>query len=171
MPMYAMLSTLGPDGWETLRQHPERILAVKAEVEAMGLKVHAQYALMGQYDFLNMIEAPDEQSMAKAAITLAARGLVRIDARRSGRYWTHHVPRRRSSRRSSSSNSTGRIDPSDRRRTLYCGSGTSVTRSTTSKPRVHAASKRERTSTRVPGRTPAWYDRHTVWQAPPRSGW
>src|SRR3954464_56392 len=77
MPMYAMLSTLGPDGWETLRQHPERILAVKAEVEAMGLKVHAQYALMGQYDFLNMIEAPDAQSMAKAAITLAARGTMR----------------------------------------------------------------------------------------------
>ena len=43
----------------------------------MGLKVHAQYALMGQYDFLNMIEAPDEQSMAKAAITLAARGTMR----------------------------------------------------------------------------------------------
>ena len=62
--MYAMLSTLGPDGWETLRQHPERILAVKAEVEAMGLTVHAQYALMGQYDFLNMIEAADELTMA-----------------------------------------------------------------------------------------------------------
>ena len=77
VPMYAMLSTLGPDGWETLRQHPERILAVKAEVEAMGLTVHAQYALMGQYDFLNMIEAPDEQTMAKAAIMLAARGTMR----------------------------------------------------------------------------------------------
>ena len=75
--MYAMLSTLGPDGWETLRQHPERILAVRSEVEALGLKVHAQYALMGQYDFLNLIEAPDEQTMAKAAIMLAARGTMR----------------------------------------------------------------------------------------------
>jgi uncharacterized protein with GYD domain len=77
VPMYAMLSTLGPDGWETLRQHPERILAVRSEVEALGLKVHAQYALMGQYDFLNLIEAPDEQTMAKAAIMLAARGTMR----------------------------------------------------------------------------------------------
>jgi uncharacterized protein with GYD domain len=77
VPMYAMLSTLGPDGWETLRQHPERILAVRGEVEALGLKVHAQYALMGQYDFLNLIEAPDEQTMAKAAIMLAARGTMR----------------------------------------------------------------------------------------------
>jgi uncharacterized protein with GYD domain len=77
MPMYAMLSTLGPDGWETLREKPDRILAVRDEVEALGLKVHAQYALMGQYDFLNLIEAPDEQTMAKAAIMLAARGTMR----------------------------------------------------------------------------------------------
>ena len=77
MPMYAMLSTLGPDGWETLRQHPDRILAVRSEVEALGLKVHAQYALMGQYDFLNILEAPDEETMAKAAIMLASRGTMR----------------------------------------------------------------------------------------------
>jgi uncharacterized protein with GYD domain len=75
--MYAMLSTLGPNGWETLQEHPERLLAVKAEVEAMGLKVHAQYALMGQYDFLNLIEAPDEKAMAKCAIMLASRGTMR----------------------------------------------------------------------------------------------
>ena len=77
MPMYAMLSTLGPDGWETVRQKPERIRQVTAEVEALGLKVHAQYALMGQYDFLNIIEAPDEEAMANAAIMLAARGTMR----------------------------------------------------------------------------------------------
>lgn len=72
-----MLTTLGPDGWETLREKPERILRVREEVEALGLKVVAQYALMGQYDFLNVIEAPDEQTMAKAAIMLAARGTMR----------------------------------------------------------------------------------------------
>jgi uncharacterized protein with GYD domain len=72
-----MLTTLGPDGWETLRQNPERIRQVKAEVEATGLTVVAQYALLGQYDFLNIIEAPDERAMAKAAIMLAARGTMR----------------------------------------------------------------------------------------------
>jgi uncharacterized protein with GYD domain len=77
MPAYAMLTTLGPDGWETLRQNPDRINAVREEVEALGLTVVAQYALMGQYDFLNIIEAPDEQAMAKAAIMLAARGTMR----------------------------------------------------------------------------------------------
>jgi uncharacterized protein with GYD domain len=77
MPMYAMLSTLGPDGWETLRERPERIREVAGEVEALGLTVHAQYALMGQYDFLNILEAPDDETMAKAAISLAARGTMR----------------------------------------------------------------------------------------------
>lgn len=72
-----MLTTLGPDGWETLRQNPDRIRQVRTEVEALGLKVLAQYALMGQYDFLNIIEAPDEKAMAKAAIMLAARGTMR----------------------------------------------------------------------------------------------
>ena len=75
--MYAMLSTLGPGGWETLRERPERIREVSAEVEALGLTVHAQYGLMGQYDFLNIIEAPDDETMAKAAIMLAARGTMR----------------------------------------------------------------------------------------------
>jgi uncharacterized protein with GYD domain len=77
VPLYAMLSTLGPDGWETVRANPDRIMAVRAEVEALGLKVHAQYALMGQYDFLSVIEAPDEKAMANAAIMLAARGTMR----------------------------------------------------------------------------------------------
>ncbi len=77
MPTYAMLSTIGPDGWATIRENPDRIQAVKEEVESFGLKVVAQYALMGQYDFLNVIEAPDEQTMAKAAVDLAARGTMR----------------------------------------------------------------------------------------------
>lgn len=77
MPTYAMLSTLGPGGWATLREKPERLRAVTKEVEAMGLTVVAQYALLGQWDFLNIIEAPDEATMAKAAVALAARGTMR----------------------------------------------------------------------------------------------
>ena len=74
---YMMLTTLGPDGWATVRENPERIREVTHEFEAMGLKVVAQYALMGQWDFLNVIEAPDEATLAKAAINLAARGTMR----------------------------------------------------------------------------------------------
>jgi uncharacterized protein with GYD domain len=72
-----MLTTLGPDGWATVRENPERIRQVTSEVESMGLKVVAQYALLGQWDFLNIIEAPDEATLAKAAISLAARGTMR----------------------------------------------------------------------------------------------
>lgn len=77
MPTYVMLSTLGPDGWARIREQPDRIAEVRREVEQLGLRVIAQYALMGQYDFLNIIEAPDEQTMAKAAVMLAARGTMR----------------------------------------------------------------------------------------------
>ena len=77
MPKYAMLSTLGPDGYSRLRDDPQRLLAVNADVEAMGVKVLAQYALLGQYDFLNILEAPDELTMAKVATTLSARGTMR----------------------------------------------------------------------------------------------
>jgi uncharacterized protein with GYD domain len=72
-----MLTTLGPGGWETVRENPDRISAVRSEVENLGLRVVAQYALMGAYDFLNIIEAPDERAMARAAVMLAARGTMR----------------------------------------------------------------------------------------------
>lgn len=77
MPTYVMLTTVGPDGWARIREQPERINEVTSEVEAMGLKVVAQYALLGQWDFLNVIEAPDEATMARAAVALAARGTMR----------------------------------------------------------------------------------------------
>jgi len=72
-----MLSTLGPGGWATLRENPDRVHEVTREVESMGLKVVAQYALMGQWDFLNIIEAPDESAMARVAVALAARGTMK----------------------------------------------------------------------------------------------
>ena len=77
MPTFIMLSTLGPDGAATVRENPERIKGVNEEVESMGVKVLAQYALLGQYDFCNILEAPDEKVMAKVAMSLAARGTLK----------------------------------------------------------------------------------------------
>ena len=77
MPKFVMLSTLGPDGHARLRDNPERLREVNADVEAMGVKVIHQYALLGQYDFLNILEAPDELVMARVATTLAARGTLK----------------------------------------------------------------------------------------------
>lgn len=77
MPVYVMLSTIGPDGFHKLNTQPERLREVNEDVEALGVKILQQYALLGQWDFLNIIEAPDEGTMAKAAVTLAARGTMR----------------------------------------------------------------------------------------------
>lgn len=77
MPTYIMLSTLGPDGAARVIEQPERIYEVKAEVEAMGVTVVAQYATLGAFDFVNIIEAPDEKCMARVAMALASRGTLK----------------------------------------------------------------------------------------------
>lgn len=77
MPKYVMLSTLGPDGSARLADNPARLREVSSEVEAMGVKVLAQYALLGTWDFLNILEAPDELTMMRVATTLASRGTLK----------------------------------------------------------------------------------------------
>jgi len=72
-----MLSTLGPDGSARLLEDPERLREVTAEVEAMGVRVLEQFALLGEWDFLNIIEAPDHTAMARVATSLAARGTLK----------------------------------------------------------------------------------------------
>jgi uncharacterized protein with GYD domain len=77
MPKYVMLSTLGPDGSARLRENPERLREVSAEVEAMGVRVLEQWAVLGQWDFVNILESPDDLTMAKVATTLASRGTLK----------------------------------------------------------------------------------------------
>ncbi len=77
MPKFVMLSTLGPEGSARLRESPDRLREVSAEVEAMGVKVLAQYALLGNWDFLNILEAPDETTMMRVATTLGSRGTLK----------------------------------------------------------------------------------------------
>jgi len=72
-----MLSTLGPEGMHTLREHPARLKEVNTEVESMGVKVLEQFAVLGQYDFVNILDAPDESTMAKVAVMLGARGTLK----------------------------------------------------------------------------------------------
>ncbi|HZN14613.1 MAG TPA: GYD domain-containing protein [Acidimicrobiales bacterium] len=77
MPTFIMLSTLGPEGSRTIYENPERIKGVNDEVEALGVKVLHQYAVLGNYDFVNILEAPDEKTMAKVAMMLASRGTLK----------------------------------------------------------------------------------------------
>lgn len=76
MAIYLMLTSLTDEGRKTLKENPDRIKEVNKEVEAMGVKVLAQYALLGQYDFVNILDAPSNQAMSKVAIELGARGTL-----------------------------------------------------------------------------------------------
>jgi uncharacterized protein with GYD domain len=77
MPKFVMLSTLGPDGSSRLRENPERLREVNRDVEAMGVTVLQQYAVLGQWDFINILEAPDAITMATVATSLASRGTLK----------------------------------------------------------------------------------------------
>jgi len=77
MATFLMLSTIGPNGASTLKDNPRRITEVNSEVEAMGVRIVAQYALLGEWDFLNILEAPDALTVARVAITLGSRGTVK----------------------------------------------------------------------------------------------
>ena len=76
MGIYLMLTNLTDEGRKTVKEKPERIKEVSKEVEKMGVKVLSQYALLGAYDFVNILEAPDNQTIAKLALELGSRGTL-----------------------------------------------------------------------------------------------
>jgi uncharacterized protein with GYD domain len=78
MPLYIMFSTLTDEGRKTVTNHPERIEEVNREIENMGAYVIAQYACLGQYDFINLIEAPDNEAIMWVSMELGSRGTVQI---------------------------------------------------------------------------------------------
>jgi len=78
MPTYILLSTLTDEGRRTVKERPERIKEVNKEIEALGVKVVAQYAVLGPYDFINVVEAPDNRTIARVSMELGSRGTVQI---------------------------------------------------------------------------------------------
>ncbi len=78
MPTYVMLSSLTDEGAKTVRTHPTRISEVNKELESMGIKVLSQYAVLGQYDFVTTVEAPDNETLARASLEMASRGTIKI---------------------------------------------------------------------------------------------
>ena len=76
MATYIMLTTLTDEGRKTIKENPKRIKEVNKEVEAMGVKVLAQYAVLGPYDFVNILEAADNKTISKVALELGSRGTL-----------------------------------------------------------------------------------------------
>src|ERR671919_2763949 len=86
MATFIMLTRLTSDGVKTVKNNPARVHEVNKEVEQLGVKVVNQWATLGEYDFVSVVEAPDEMTMAKLSVELGSRGtvmnetLVAIDA-------------------------------------------------------------------------------------------
>jgi uncharacterized protein with GYD domain len=78
MATYVLLSSLTPEGGQTLHSHPERLAEVNTEISNFGCSVVSQYALLGPYDFLTIVEAPDNETIAHLSVDLASRGTVHI---------------------------------------------------------------------------------------------
>lgn len=78
MPYFVILSNLTDEGRKTIKQKPQRILEVNKEIEAMGVRIHKQYALLGMHDFLNIVEAPDNETVMKMSVEIGSRGSVQM---------------------------------------------------------------------------------------------
>jgi uncharacterized protein with GYD domain len=78
MPTYVLLSTLTAEGRKTVKERPDRITEVNKEVERYGAKVVSQFVVLGPYDFVTILEAPDNATVARVSAELGSRGTVQI---------------------------------------------------------------------------------------------
>ncbi len=78
MAIYVILSKLTDEGRKTIKNNPQRICEVNKELEAMGVKVKEQFALLGPYDFLNVVEAPDNETILRMSVELGSRGSIHL---------------------------------------------------------------------------------------------
>jgi uncharacterized protein with GYD domain len=80
MPTFVMLTTLTPEGVQTLKNNPQRLREVNKEIEQLGATVKAQWAVLGRFDFVNVVEAPDELTMSRISVELGSRGTARYES-------------------------------------------------------------------------------------------
>jgi uncharacterized protein with GYD domain len=78
MPTYILLSNLTAKGVQTLKSNPDRIREVNSDIEELGAKVLHQWATLGPYDFVNVVEAPDTATIARVSVALGARGSAKF---------------------------------------------------------------------------------------------
>ena len=78
MPIYIALTNVSAEGRKAMKEDPARIKANNREIEAMGVKILAQYATLGQYDFINIFEAPNDDAIFKVSLNLTGRGVDQV---------------------------------------------------------------------------------------------
>jgi uncharacterized protein with GYD domain len=80
MPLYLMLTSLTEKGVQTLNSNPARLREVNRDVEELGARILHQWASIGEYDFVNVVEAPDDLTLMKLSVRLGARGSVKFES-------------------------------------------------------------------------------------------
>jgi len=78
MAIYVTLSNLTDEGRKTLKNRPDRINEVNKEIESMGIKILGQYAVLGLYDFVTLLDAPSNEAMLKMSVELGSRGTLQL---------------------------------------------------------------------------------------------
>ena len=78
MPIYIALTNVSAEGRKAIKEDPSRIKANNREIEAMGVKIIAQYATLGQYDFINIFEAPDDETIFKVSSNVTGKGVDKV---------------------------------------------------------------------------------------------
>ena len=79
MPTFIMLTRLTPEGVQTVKNNPQRIKEVNREVEQLGATVQAQWSTLGRFDFVSIVEAPDELTMSRVSLELGSRGTAHYE--------------------------------------------------------------------------------------------
>jgi uncharacterized protein with GYD domain len=79
MATYILLSTLSTQGVQTLKSNPDRLREVNKDVEELGARVLHQWATLGEWDFVSVVEAPDLATVARVSVALGARGSTKIE--------------------------------------------------------------------------------------------
>ena len=80
MPTYLLMTTLTAQGVQTLKANPDRLREVNRDVEELGARVLHQWAVLGPFDFINVVEAPDTATITKVSVALGARGSSKIQS-------------------------------------------------------------------------------------------
>jgi uncharacterized protein with GYD domain len=78
VPTYILLSSLTPQGVQTLKSNPNRLREVNRDIEELGATVLHQWATLGPFDFVNVVEAPDNATIARVSVALGARGSAKF---------------------------------------------------------------------------------------------
>ncbi len=83
MSAYVMLGRFTKQGIETIEEVPARDVATEQTIQAMGAELKGLYYVMGQYDFVAILEAPDDETIAKLAVAIGSLGNVRTETLRA----------------------------------------------------------------------------------------